>query len=70
MTNKEKEREIDMGLMSLLNFCNEYFKRDGDEKLQSAANIYKRMMKRQTKKLVELLEGDRDNIIKFPELRK
>ena len=70
MTNKEKERELDMGLMRLLYFCNEYFSKVDNKDAEREANIYRGLMKKQTKQLVELLERKEDNIIQFPELRK
>lgn len=68
MTNKEKERKIDEGLMRLLFFVKNYFDREDAGAGEHETVILKGLVRKQMEKLVELLEGKRDNIIEFPEL--
>ncbi|WP_296826025.1 hypothetical protein [uncultured Megasphaera sp.] len=70
MTNEEKERKIDEGLMMLLVFVKNYFDREEAGAGEHETVILKGLVRKQMRKLVDLLEGKQDNIIQFPELIK
>lgn len=70
MTNEEKERKIDEGLMLLLFYVKNYFDREADGAKDYELVILKGLVRKQMRQLVDLLEGKKDNIIEFPGLRK
>ena len=70
MTNEEKERKIDEGLMMLLFHVKNYFDREEAGAGEHETVILKGLVRKQMRTLVDLLEGKKDNIIQFPEMRK
>lgn len=70
MTNEEKERQIDEGLMMLLAYVKNYFDREEAGAGEHETVVLKGLVRKQMRKVVDLLEDKKDNIIQFPELRK